>query len=340
MHLFKTITIALAFATSEATTRRRRNRYNDRPCGPGQHAILTPSKKTVANCVMCSVNTYRTDIKHSEEACLTCEAGRVSSEDFTYCIGDICKPGTYGTVGSNTCSKCLAGQYSILGQFSCTECESGRSNTVSGKGNCIGTMCPGGKYGLVGQITKATTSCTNCSKGKWAPGGTDTCEVCEDGKYSLGEAASCTSHESCSIDMYWETPPSTTSNKSTCVRCIYTSDIYSAGYFFACAVAIINTCLFLYDRNKNCHMLLFIVCSGGWALGLTTCSSRPHNILAIISMVMNAFCLLPAWGGFEEVCREHNKTQNIKKKKKTSQTLNAETEMTKKNEIGMDMVAV
>lgn len=66
MHYLNTLTITLIFFVVNVeggTRRRRRNMYNDRPCGPGQKAVLSASKKTVINCIQCEVNKFRPEIQ-------------------------------------------------------------------------------------------------------------------------------------------------------------------------------------------------------------------------------------------------------------------------------------
>jgi len=331
MQMIKIITIFLTFAPA-ASTRRRRNRYNDRPCGPGQHAILSKSKKTVVNCETCPTNTYRTDTKHSIETCLSCEAGRVSGEDFTYCVGDICKAGTHGTTDSTTCTQCEIGKYSIVGQFSCIDCESGRYNNAIGRGSCIGDKCQGGKYGLIGQTEKQHTTCTACPEGKWSTGGASKCEDCLTGKYSFGNAVTCTSHDTCPRDMYYSISPSVTSSKTSCAKCMYYSVIYSVSYFFACLVAGMSTILYLYNRAAHCYMLVIIIPPTSWLLALTFCNGNPKNSIAIVSIIMNTFCFIPVVDAIITACKERYKKYCDKPK-------TASTAVTK-NRMGRDMVSV
>jgi len=321
-----------AVAAVPAGRRRRRSLYYMKPCGPGERTIPAKTKKQVPSCVQCPPNTYRTDISHAEEACLLCEAGRISSNDNKYCIGDICKAGAYGAKGSNVCTLCNAGEYSIIGQFSCKKCESGRYSHSAGQENCIGEMCPAGKFGLNGQISSSYVTCSTCPSGKWSTSGSSTCLDCGENSYSGENAESCTKHTRCDVSSYYEYMPSKTKNDAKCVRCIYASMIYSIGYFIACMVAAINTCIVLYDCRNNCWVLLFILSPAIWAIVLSRCSSKPDDVPAIISIVMNMLCMQPALRKLLSTCEVQCKKRNPPP--------SVETEMTKTNECGNDMIAV
>ena len=54
-----------------AGRRRRRSLYNVRPCGPGEKAIWTPSKK-VDSCVSCEKGKYRSDTSHTRRMYVVC----------------------------------------------------------------------------------------------------------------------------------------------------------------------------------------------------------------------------------------------------------------------------
>jgi hypothetical protein len=270
--------------------------YNDRPCGPGQHAILSASKKRVLSCEACPKNTYRPDTKHSMETCLGCEAGRVSSEDFTHCIGDVCTAGTYGKSDSTTCSPCEMGTYSLHGEFSCTKCESGRYNNVPGEGSCSGEKCPGGKYGLIGQIEKQNTNCWVCPAGKWSSDGSSECTTCIPGKYSMENSKHCINHKRCPRDMYYTYLPSSISEKISCSKCIYYSELYLASFVTSYVMLCVNILLYLYKRKiKGYIVIMFvpIVWPLAWVINLYYCNGNPIDTKAIISMIFNAFCIIP-----------------------------------------------
>ena len=333
MSVLKILSIILVLSPvdAEQAGRRRRNRYNDRPCGPGQHAILSKSKKTVMNCATCPTNTYCPDTMHSIELCLSCEAGRVSSSDFTYCIGDICKAGTHGTIGSITCTQCEIGKYSVIGQFSCIDCESGRYNNAIGKGICIGDMCQAGKYGLIGQIKKLHTACSECPEGKWSVVGASLCNVCPDGTYSFGNAVTCTSHDKCPMDMYYSTSPSVTSNKTSCTKCMHYSVIYSISYFLACLVVFTSTIMYLHNCTTHCYMLVIIIPPLSWLLALTFCNGNPKNSIAIVSIIMNSFWLIPPVNALITTCNRYYKEYCDKP---------SSVQVVKKNSMGKDTVVV
>lgn len=332
MKLLTLITIFLAFTSScAATRRRRRNRYNDRPCGPGQYAVLSSGKNIVINCESCPTGTYRPDEKHSMEACIGCEAGRVSSTDFTHCVGDICRAGTYGTSDSTICKSCEVGKYSVVGQFTCTQCESGRYNNAVKQGSCVGEKCSGGKYGLIGQTEKSHTTCSECPAGKWSSGATSSCEVCPVGKYSFDNADTCTTHDTCSSYMYYDVLPSTTSIKTSCATCMYYSVIYSVGYFFACIVIVMNAILFMYNRAAYGYVMIMIIVASSWLLALTFCKGNPRDSVAIVSIIMNTFCFIPGVHVMITAIKKYYTEHNDKQKTTTTVT---------KNKMGRDMVAV
>ncbi len=336
MQTFTVIGIFLLLASCDARTRRRRrNMYNDRPCGPGQQAILSKSKKLVLLCEQCPKNTYRPDTKHSMEACIKCEAGRVSSEDFTHCIGDICRAGTYGASDSTTCSSCEIGKYSIDGQFSCTDCESGRYNNDSGQGSCSGEKCPGGKYGLIGQSEKQHAFCTKCPEGKWSSDGSSQCNVCASGKYSRENADTCVSHEKCSRDMYYTSLPSATSEKIACSKCIHYSKLYFYGFVISCIILGVNIILYLYKRkNKGYIVIMFvpIIWPLAWLLNLNYCNGNPRDGKAIISIIFNVFCIIPLSNVILDECKRKDKSH--------FETKHAKPSIVCKNSLGKDMVSV
>ena len=281
-----------------AGRRRRRSLYNIRPCGPGQKAIWSPSKKSVSSCVSCLVGEYRSDTQHSLEGCNVCEGGRYSSSDLSYCIGEICKAGTFGTKGVDVCNACVAGKYSMYdGSFSCKDCESGRFSGLGGAKECRGEMCPAGKWG-VGSAASAgdVGMCHTCRAGKFSLAGYVMCISCSEGQFSNDNASSCTEHAHCSSDSYPDNPPVASSDILSCSRCIHASDLYFAAYLIACTIAIMNTLLFVYDHKKNCYVLLFIISPGIWAFGLNICKSKPGDVPAIISIIMNTICLVPVYG--------------------------------------------
>lgn len=333
MRNFTAIVIFIILSSCDAgTRRRRRNMYNDRPCGAGQHAILSKSKRTVMSCEACPKNTYRPDTKHAMEACLKCEAGRVSSEDFTHCTGDICRAGTYGTSDSIICTPCEIGKYSVDGKFSCNDCESGRYNNAIGQDSCDGENCPGGKYGPVGQSEKQHAFCTKCPEGKWSLEGISQCDVCISGKYSRENADTCISHEKCPRDKFYSALPSTTSSKISCKKCIYYSDVYFAGFVFSCVVFGMNIILYLYDRKKYYYILLVNIPTVVLILTLTFCIGKPKDNLAIISIVINIFCICPVVNAMITLCKKYYNVYCETRKKPSTKVV--------KNSMGRDMIIV
>ena len=296
-HYLKTIAVFIIFTSCNAIAqgrRRRRSLYNNRPCGPGEYAILTQSKNHVLECKPCPENTFRSDEKHAAEMCIKCEAGRQSFSDLTYCIGDICRSGTYGTPGKMTCVECEKGYYSNNGAFECKKCESGRYNTLPKQSTCTGEMCPEGKFGLIAQTTSTRSGiCKTCPVGKWSSKGAEICTECPEGKWSNEGAGQCIDHKKCPVGSYNIADPPREIYNIKCKRCIYFSDTYFAAYLVAVIIAILNTSLFVYNIKEHCYVLCFLISPAAWAIELTSCNYYPHNTPAIISIVMNTFCLIP-----------------------------------------------
>ena len=297
MHYSTILIIPLIFFVDNVdagTRRRRRNMYNDRPCGPGEKAVLSESKKRVLNCIQCEVNKFRPDAKHSAENCIQCKPGRHSIPDKNYCIGDVCHAGTYSTIGSVVCKECSAGHYSETAEFECKKCESGRYNTQPKQSTCTGEMCPEGKFGLIAQTTSTNSGiCKTCPVGKWSSKGAGICTECPEGKWSNEGAGHCIDHKKCQVGSYniAESPSGIYNIK--CKRCIYFSDTYFAAYLVAVIIAILNTSLFVYNVKEHCYVLCFLISPAAWAIALTSCNYYPHNTPAIISIAMNTFCLIP-----------------------------------------------
>ena len=310
-----------------AGRRRRRSTYNIRPCGAGQRAIWTPSKKKVSSCVSCEEGKYRSDTSHSIEQCNVCEGGRYSSFDFSYCIGDICKAGSVGVSGVGGCKMCAAGEYSdMAGMFDCKVCESGRYSTASGSTDCTGTMCPAGKWGTRGASSeKDSRACYTCHAGQFSLAGYAICITCPKGKYSMEDAGYCIEHEKCSQNSDPDVEPSAESAKVSCARCIHSSDIFYAGFIFALCVAGLNISLFLCDRTKYCNAMFFVISPAAWALSMNMCRSKPGDVAAIVSFAMNLICLLPIWRAIKQkyiqVCRDRMLERERKKNFMNAQQL-------------------
>ena len=336
MSIFTKIVIFIILSTSDAgTMRRRRNMYNDRPCGPGEYAILSKSKKRVTSCETCPTNTYRPDTKHAMENCIQCEAGRVSSEDFTHCQGDICRAGTYGSIVSTTCTQCDIGKYSSDAQFMCIDCESGRFNNMPGQSSCSGEKCPGGKYGLIGQREKQTNACMKCPNGKWSSDGSSQCTNCESGKYSTENSHSCISHKECPRDMYYTYLPDTTSEKIVCSKCIHYSQLYFCGFIISFVILGANIILYIYKRkNKSYIFIMFvpIVWPLAWLINLNYCNGKPSDIKAIVSIAFNIFCIIPMVNEILSKCRRQFESFNEKQKLQVTTV--------SKNTLGRDMISV
>ena len=308
--MFRFITAFSIFTlvASEQAGRRRRSLYHQKPCGPGQHSILSKTKQRVLGCEDCPANTYRADEKHSQENCMACPAGRISNDNKSLCIGEICLAGKYGTAGSNICNECNIGEYSEKGAFNCKKCESGRYNTSPGNNNCLGEKCHPGKFGLIGQTKESATMCSTCQNGKWSSEGLAECISCPDGKYSNEGAASCQDHERCHSDSYYTYTPSNKNRNIDCEKCIYSSTIYTIGFFFNCFVVCSIFITILYSCNTNGWMVFLTIAPIVCIIVLVRCSNNPNDYSAIISIIVNALCVMPL---FLNLCRYINK--NLKK---------------------------
>ena len=317
----KIIALCIIFTSSEAIAqgrRRRRNLYNHRPCGPGTFAILSRGKTRVLECRNCANNTFRPDEKHSAENCLPCEAGRHSNEEKTYCVGYVCRAGTHGTIGSLICDDCEEGYYSDIGAFKCTACESGRYNTAPKQTTCLGEMCPSGKYGLNAQTSTTNLGlCHTCPAGKWSSTGASICTTCPDGKWSPENADHCQDHDKCHRGTYPGASKTSTSGDAKCERCIHYSNVYFAAYLYAATLSILIALIFLSNMRNTCYMLFFIICPGAWATTLVSCTSKPDDIPAIISLVMNTFITVPVFRYFHTSAKKWHHAHKEKIQEKT-----------------------
>ena len=314
-----------------AGRRRRRSLYNVRPCGPGEKAIWTPSKKKVESCVSCEEGKYRSDTAHALEECILCAGGRHSSDDLSYCIGDICKAGYFGIKGTVECNICAAGKYSDMnGLFACKECQSGRYVSAEGSNTCKGEMCPAGKWGIGGSVSQDGVGvCSLCGPGKYSLAGATSCLSCPNGKYSAGGIGSCIEHNKCPRNSYLNAVSPTVSPTISCKRCIYSSDYYFAAFVFAITVASLNTMVFLSDRTRYAWALLFVICPCVWSIFMNICKNEPSSIPATISILMNLWCLFPTYFCVRKMCDvkiiEFNKKRHEKKTMQSNNKVHAVT---------------
>lgn len=305
-----------------AGRRRRRSIYNVRPCGPGQRAIWTPSKKKVSSCVSCEEGKYRGDTKHALEECMLCAGGRHSSDDLSYCIGDICKAGSFGVADTTECKMCSSGKYSLKdGMFSCKECESGRYVAEEGSKDCMGEMCPAGKWGVSGAVSQDSSGvCSPCEAGKYSVVGATTCLACPDGKYSRKGATVCIKHEKCGPAYYNLVVPRSDSPKISCERCIYSSEYYFAGFIFAAVVIGMNMVFFMSKSSfvPGCCLSIVPAC---WILFMNFCNSKRINIGWITAgFVMNSACLWPMCSAVKnKLSVAYNRYHNEQREKQSMQ---------------------
>lgn len=281
-----------AIPSISAGRRRRRSTFRMRICGQGERAIWSESKKKVLGCAPCDKGEYRSDETHNNELCNVCEAGRISSSDKSYCIGDICKPGTYGTVGETMCKSCESGKYSQLhGMFRCVACESGRYNTGISNTDCLGSMCPEGKWGAVGIQTASSEHrvCFDCSPGLWNnETGKKNCEQCPTGKYSPDSGARyCITHDTCPRTMRYSNDPPITSNIIKCTKCIYASDLTFSAFIISASVSLFIVLIVLLDIKKNWWLTFFIIWPCIWTFAFVFCIVTPSEVSSSISIIVN-----------------------------------------------------
>ena len=142
---------------------------------------------------------YSTKRRKDKHTCQKCQPGWVAPENGIcqkclsgryqdlsgqgICLGDICQPGYYGTLGNTkiektSCTKCQPGQYSLKeGQDSCNECPPGKWSNLSSSTQCYGTVCPKGNYGPLGQTSKRP--CILCPMSKYnLESGSTSCLLC------------------------------------------------------------------------------------------------------------------------------------------------------------------
>ena len=139
----------------------------------GQSKILSDvdSNQEVDECKLCSENCpdggdgcFSTSYgAGGNDECISCDPGQEPHSSGTYCVD--CNPGYYETGGR--CDKCPAGQYqNLVKQTSCIDCDPGESTNW----------------------VQASTTCTDCEAGRYAPGaGTPNCNACPIGQSQISK---------------------------------------------------------------------------------------------------------------------------------------------------------
>ena len=226
---------------------------------------------------------------------MLCAGGHYSSDDMSYCIGDICKVGSMA-VDTVVCKQCPSGKYSgKVGVFACKDCEVVDLWKLRCKSLSRGYVSAG-KWGIGGSVSQdAVGVCSPCEAGKYSLAGSTSCQSCPDGKYSAGGTGSCIDHKKCPRNSYLLQPPPTDSPTISCKRCIYSSDYYFAAFVFAITVASLNTMVFLSHPTSYHWALLFVICPCIWSIFMNICRNKPGVIPATISILMNISSLFPTY---------------------------------------------
>lgn len=154
------------------------------------------------NCVQCPPGYYCPGGKITSKK--TAEDAANPAQEFKCPIG---RANPHSSSSSSTaCVACVAGKYAAaLASPTCSACEDGYIAGSTGSSACI--PCE------VGKISDDATSCSKCTKGKYASvaGSTD-CALCPKGKYTALESAS-------SCDVCPQSKYSENEGVSTCSDC-------------------------------------------------------------------------------------------------------------------------
>ena len=239
--------------------RRRRNYSNLLKCYSGKYLLSQEPFFKNNKCISCPINTYRPDSLHIQTKCITCQAGRVTNKvESVYCIGNICKAGKYGSIGSTICIACPPGKYSSLGSFECKKCESGKYNPLSNQEKCIGVSCEAGFYGTSGLVSLSLVTCHLCPKGKFSLKGSEDCTDCPLETFSYDDGAKeCFEHRKCKIGYY--TDNYYNHKQKTCKRCYLASGLHLASFIFSVSSTILFLICGCCNCPKNRYILLFII---------------------------------------------------------------------------------
>lgn len=248
---------------------RRRRRSNPVKCSPGKF-------RNNRVCIDCPNHTYRPDTDHIQSSCIPCEAGRNTTHiASTYCIGDICEAGKYGTIGSTICKICKSGEYSDVGSFECKKCKSGQHNPSSNQATCLGTPCPAGYSGPTGLTSLHSRSCSICVSGKYSDKGSETCKDCPMETYSYDGSDKCINHQKCGSRYY--TYNYYNDKQKTCKKCYLASNLHQFAFIFS----VSSTIFFLIFSCCNCpkygYTFLFILPGIIFSCIIGVCSNIPAS---------------------------------------------------------------
>ena len=140
-----------------------------------------PTSECETSCAACPPGYYK-DWK-GEGACLTCAAGKFSSDTARYSDCVLCSAGKYsGSVGAadeSMCQDCPSRSHSLPGASSLGACLCNPGYTGT-NGAC--SACPSGTY----KSFNGSSSCLDCPPGSYSTtNGSTFCQLCAAGKYSI-----------------------------------------------------------------------------------------------------------------------------------------------------------
>ena len=281
----------VATCTTCSRSGRRRRRISG-SCSSGKYAYFASLCSTrVSGCVDCPANTHRGDTRHIMTECKDCSAGRNSTPGASFCNGDICSTGRFGTIGSNVCAACSPGHYSGIAQFTCTPCASGRYTSQSGQTRCLGEFCAGGKYGVLGSTQKAAALCDDCAVGKWAAPGSENCTDCPSGKFSPEGTGSCQENSACPKTYYGvSTSPI---RDVECHKCVDVSATGRVAVWFSLSVFVVDLLLVVTRCSCYCPAGICMLWPGSWFLALLYCRGPYPSSTMVLVLVIDVICLTP-----------------------------------------------
>jgi hypothetical protein len=143
------------------------------PCPLGHYCTATDASTTTNRCPSGTYNPR--EGSNSSDACLPCEAGRVSA----FSGSAQCSPCAAGTfsLSSTTCRGCPLGLASAAGSPACSACPAGTA--FVSEAQC--SPCTAGNF----SVSAANATCTPCAAGLFSAAGSATCSAeCPAGSYA------------------------------------------------------------------------------------------------------------------------------------------------------------
>jgi len=171
-------------------------------CSAGYYSSFT-SAPYPSKCLFCPAGQY--NIAIGSDSCVTCDEGKLSSTDGTYCAD--CDAGEYA-YNKTACLTCEAGRYAPQAlSDECLVCSAGSHTGEPSKATTC-TSCNAGTYSIISAV-----NCTSCELGKQSSSGSSECALCLVGFYANAEgSSSCTA---CSAGTITEN-----SGSSNCTSCV------------------------------------------------------------------------------------------------------------------------